>query len=251
MEYREPSLDPVHRIRLALDRLTLVRAAPRGDASARDRREATLFYPLVGLVIGLLPALALLLPLADGARAVLAVALWTVAAGAGHLRAWTGAVESAAPADAADDDGTRVDPAASPTEARFGAAGTAALVLALLAKAAALVHVPWFAPLAAAAVARWGMVHALRTYSPARGADPELAGAVPLWGATWVAVAVLGILTFASPDPGTTALAVTVGTVASLVAAALFADRFRGATWGACAASAEAAEVAALWAFLA
>ena len=247
MEYREPSLDPVHRLRLALDRLTLVRAAPAGPSSARDRREATLFYPLVGLAMGLVPALALLLPLAHGPRAV----LWTVVAGAGHLRAWTGAVEAAVPEDAGDADETRVDPASSPAQARFGAAGAAALGLVLLAKAAALVHVPWFAPLAAAAVARWGMVHALRTYAPARGADPDLAGAIPLWGATWVAVAVLGILTFASPDPGTTALAVTAGTVASLVAAAFFADRFRGASWGACAAAAEAAEVAALWAFLA
>jgi cobalamin synthase len=78
----------------------------------------------------------------------------------------------------------------------------------------------------------------------------RLAGPVPLWTTTWIAVAILGLITFASPDPSATGMAVTIGTAAGLAAAAFLVDRFGGVTMGACAAAAEVAELAVLWAFL-
>jgi cobalamin synthase len=135
---------------------------------------------------------------------------------------------------------------------RLEAFGAVGLVLLVLGKWAALAHGPAYAPLVAAPLGRWAMVHALRTYAPADRDAPDavLTGAVPLWAATWVAVAVLGLVTAASPDPAGTAMAVTIGTAVSLAAVAFLVDRFGGVNAPVCAVACEAAEVGALFAFL-
>jgi adenosylcobinamide-GDP ribazoletransferase len=252
MEYRERTLNSMRRLLLALGMLTLWRVALRGDPSPADLRQSTAFYPLVGLFVGLLPAGALLLPLPAGPRAALALAGWVVATAALQLDGWAHCCDAAFAPPRGDAEATRLHRIQVLTDPRLGVFGTAGVALLLLAKWSALAHVPAFAPLVAAPLARWGMVHALRTYVPARGegVGASLAGDVPLWTATWIAIAVLGLITFASPDPSRTAMAVAVGTGASLVAAAFLVDRFAGITGGVLGAACELAELAVLWAFL-
>lgn len=252
MEYSDRTLDSLRRLLLAAGTLTPWRVPARGDPSADDLRQSTAFYPLVGLAVGLLPAGALLLPLPALPRAGLALLAWTLASGAGGLRGLAHACDAAFAPRGDDPETTRRRRLEILRAGGVGVFGVAALVLVMLGRWTALVYAPAFAPLVAAPLARWGMVHSLRTYAAARGdgLGARLAGPVPLWAATWIAVAVLGLVTFASPDPSRTGLAVTVGTAAGLAAAAFLVDRFGGITAGACAAAAEVAEVAVLWAFL-
>ncbi len=252
MEYSDRPLNSLRRLLLAAGMLTPWRVAPPGDPSPGDLRQSTAFYPLVGLIVGLLPAGALLLPLPSMPRAALALLLWTVASGAAGLRGLAHACDAAFAPSSDDAEATRQRRLVILRESGPGVMGIIALVLVMLGKWTALVYAPAFAPLVAATLARWGMVHALRTYVAARpdGMGARLAGPVPLWATTWIAVAILGLITFASPDPSATGLAVTVGTAAGLAAAAFLVDRFGGITMGACAAAAEVAELAVLWAFL-
>lgn len=252
MEYADRTINSMRRLLLAIGMLTPWRVPLRGETSAGDLRQSTAFYPLVGLFIGLLPAAALVVPMPSGPRAALALAAWTLASGAAHLSGWAHCCDAAFASPAQDAEATRTRRLEILRDRRLGVFGAAGLVLLMLGKWSALVHAPAFAPLVAAPLGRWGMVHALRTYVPARddGMGARLAGPVPLWTATWIAVAVLGLVTFASPDPSRTGLAVTAGTAALLVCAAFLVDRFGGITFGAAGASAEFAELAVLWAFL-
>jgi adenosylcobinamide-GDP ribazoletransferase len=252
MEYADRTLNSMRRLLLAVGMLTPWRVSPGGDPTPGDLRQSTAFYPLVGLGVGLLPAGALLLPVPAMPRAVLALAAWVLATGALHLRGWARCCDAAFAPVAGDAEAAKQRRLEVLRDPRLGVFGMAGLVLLMLGKWTALVHAPAFAPLVAAPLARWGMVHALRTYVAARpeGMGARLAGPVPLWTATWIAVAVLGLVTFASPDPSQTGVAVTVGTAALLVCAAFLVDRFGGITFGACGAAAELAELAVLWAFL-
>lgn len=245
VEYHQHS--SIHRLRLAAGALTLWRVPPRDDENPRDLRESTAFYPLVGLGVGLLPAAVLLLEVAPGPRAALALAAWAITAGATTLVGWARSCDAAlTPLDG------RHRRLRMLRSRRLGAFGAVGLVLLMLGKWSALAHVPAFAPLVAAPLGRWAMVHALRTYAPAERGRPDavLSGAVPLWAATWMAVAILGLVTAASPDPARTALAVTAGTLLSLAAVAFLVDRFAGVNGPACAVACEAAEVGALFALL-
>jgi adenosylcobinamide-GDP ribazoletransferase len=252
MEYADRTLNSLRRLLLAIHMLTPWRVPLRGEASAADLRQSTAFYPLVGLLVGLLPAGVLMIDMPDLSCAALALAAWVIASGAVHLGGWAHCCDAAFAPAVGDAEATRLHRLEILRDPRLGVFGTAGLMLLMLCKWTALVHAPWFAPLVAAPLARWGMVHALRTYVPARpdGLGARLAGPVPLWTATWIAIAILGLLTFASPEPSLTGVAVVVGTAASLVAAAFLVDRFRGITAGACGAAIELTEVAVLWAFL-
>lgn len=249
MEYREIARLSPGALRIAAATLTAWRPPPRPGEDAADLRGSVGFYPLMGLLVGAVPTLALLLPVQPSARGALALAAWIAATAgttlAGWARAWEGIAASAEAGDASG--GVRL-----PRPSTAGYAGVAALVVLAIGKFAALAAVPWYAPLVAASLGRWAVAHALRTYAAADPGDPvaPLAGTVPLWTATWMAVALLGALTAVTPDPATTALAVTVGTVLSLAAAAFFVDRVRGVTGPVCAVACEVAEVGALWAFL-
>lgn len=252
MEYSKRTLNSMRRLLLAVGMLTAWRVPLRGETTDGDLRQSTAFYPLVGLVVGLLPAAALLLPIPAMPRAALALALWVTATGGAHLRGWAHGCDAAFAAPAGHAEATRLRRLEILRDPRLGVFGMAGLTLLLLGKWTALVYAPAFAPLVAAPLARWGMVHTLRTYVAARpdGLGARLAGPVPLWTATWIAVAVLGLITFASPDPSRTGMVVTVGTAAGLVAAAFLVDRLGGITAGTCGAAAEFAELAVLWAFL-
>lgn len=247
MEYHQHS--SIRRLRLAAGALTLWRMPPAEGEHPRDLRESTAFYPLVGLGIGLLPAAALWMGGPAGPRASLALAAWAVVTGATTLVGWAQSCDAAfTPPDGSGRPGLL----GMLRGYRLGMFGAVGLALLLLAKWSALAHVPAYAPLAAAPLGRWAMVHALRTYAAADRSAPDAAmnGAVPLWAATWVAVAILGLITAASPDPVRTALAVTAGTAVSLMAVAFLVDRFAGVNAPVCAVAAEVAEVGALFALL-
>lgn len=252
MEYSDRTLNSMRRLLLAVGMLTPWRVPLRGETSAGDLRQSTAFYPLVGLGVGLLPAAALLLSLPSMPRAALALAAWVVVTGAAHLRGLARCCDAAFAPSTDDAEATRARRLEILRDGGLGVFGAVGVTLLLLGKWTALVYAPAFVPLVAAPLGRWGMVHALRTYVAARpeGLGARLAGPVPLWTATWIAIAVLGLITFASPDPSRTGLAVTAGTAAGLVVAAFLVDRFGGITAGACGAAAELCELAVLWAFL-
>lgn len=252
MEFTEPPHSPLRRLRRAAGLLTFWRPRDAHPPDADELRRATALYPLAGLAIGLLPAAALLLPLPADARAVLALAAWVLVTGADTLGGWARACDAAFAPPASTEADTRRRRTEALGASRLGVTGGTALGLLLLAKMTALAHAPPVAPMVAAALGRWAMVHALRTYAaaPPHDARTPAAGAVPLWPATWVAVAVLSPLTIAAPDPVRTAYAITAGAVLALAATAFLVDRFAGVNGPVCGAACEAAELAVLWMFV-
>ncbi|HEX2091233.1 MAG TPA: adenosylcobinamide-GDP ribazoletransferase, partial [Longimicrobiaceae bacterium] len=166
MQYRSPvSLRP---LLLAAGMLTAVRAPLRAKGTEEELRSATAFYPLVGLGIGLLPAAVLLAPLPSLMGAVLALAVWTVAAGASLLDGWAHCCDAAFAPPLEEEEATRQRRLAILRDPRVGVFGVAGVALLLLAKWSALVYAPPLAPLVAAPVARWTLVHTLRAHPPPR-----------------------------------------------------------------------------------
>jgi adenosylcobinamide-GDP ribazoletransferase len=237
---------------LAATTLSVARLPVHGEVSAEDLRTSTVAYPLVGMAIGLLPAGALLLPLPDAPRAALALAAWVCATGALHLDGWGDCCDAAFAPPKGDAQATRARRLEILKDPRMGVFGVVGIGLLLLAKWSALMHVPAMAPLVAAVVARWAMVFALRAYAPARrdGLGAAFGAGVPLWGATVVAVALLVWLTLQAAVPMAAAAAVCAGIVAAVAAGGFLTQRFGGMTGDVCGAMGEAAELAALWAFL-
>lgn len=239
----------LRRIVLATGMLSVLRVRVPGSVTVEELRASTALYPLVGLGVGTLPALALLLPLPPLPRAALALALWVAATGALHLDGWADCCDAAFAPALADPAATRERRLAILKDPHLGTFGAAGLVLLLLGKWSALAHVPAAAPLLAAPAARWCMVLTLRVFPPARaqGLGAALAGRVPLGEATAILAAVL-LAVWATTGAGpATALA---GIGAGTAAAALLARRFGGVTGDVCGAAGEVAELAVLWAFL-
>lgn len=237
---------------LALGTLTPVRVPARGDVSRDERAAATAFYPLVGLLVGAVPALALLLPLPPLPAATLALAAWVLATGALHLREVAECCDAAFASPLGSAAATRERRLAILRDPRPGAFGVAGLALLLLGKWTALVYATPVAPLLAAPVARWAMVHALRAHPAARvdGSGAAPVGEGRLWVATGVLMAVALPLVGTSSGPLRLALAVIVGAAAALVVGELLARRFGGVTGAVCGAVGETAELAALWVFV-
>lgn len=250
MRYR--AFAPLRPLLLALGTLTVLRVPVRGEVSAAELRASTAFYPLAGVAVGIVPAGLLLLPLPPLPRAALALAAWVVVTGALHLDGWADCCDAAFAPARPDPEATRERRLAILKDPHVGVFGVAGVGLLLLGKWSALAHAPALAPLVAAPVARWVMVYALRAHPPARstGLGAALAGSVRLWGATAVLLALLLPLVGTSELPFRLATAVVAGGAAGLVAARLLAERFGGVTGDVCGAAGEAAELAALWAFL-
>lgn len=146
----------------ALALLTILHVSPRGSKfSAR----AVSFYPVIGLLIGLLLiaaafVLRYVFPVFLGA--VLLVAVWAVVTGGLHLDGFADSCDGLF--------------ATAPPERRLeilrdvhlGAFGAAGLVLLLIAKVTAVASLSTFAPLFLAPImGRWAMVYAM-AYPPAR-----------------------------------------------------------------------------------
>ena len=240
---------------MAIGTLTILPIAVHGEVTTHDIRASHGWYPLVGLLVGVPPTLALLLPLDAGPRAALALVLWVVITGGLHLDGWMDCCDAAfAPPGptAAATRQRRLDILGDPHAGTFGVAG---LILLLLGKWTALVSAPAFLPLLAASVARWGMLLPLRLYAPARttGLAAAHAGKVSLRLPTFsLAVAaalpllVLGIV----QAPGPLVVAVLAGGMAAVWTAAWLSRRFGGVTGDVCGATGEATEFLILWSML-
>ncbi|HET6232593.1 MAG TPA: adenosylcobinamide-GDP ribazoletransferase [Longimicrobiaceae bacterium] len=247
---REQLLRP---LALAAAALTTVPVRLHAPADADEVRSSLVAYPVVGLAMGIAPALALLLPLPPLARAALALCAWVAASGTAGLRGFSACCATAF--------ARRRSPYASAASARLrmlnvlrsremGIGGMLAAGLLLGAKWAALASAPAVAPLVAAPLARWLMVYALGTYPAPGDASSSGDSAVPVWGATAVAMGILLYLTSVAASPLGIAVAVCSGTLAALAAAGFLARRFGGLAPAAAFAIVEIAEVAVLIAFL-
>jgi adenosylcobinamide-GDP ribazoletransferase len=237
---------------LAVGTLTVLRVPVVGRVERAELAASTAWYPLVGLGVGLVPAAMLLLPLPPLPRAALALAAWVAVTGALHLDGWADCCDAAFAPGRADAAATRERRLAILRDPHLGTFGTVGLVLLLLGKWTALAHVPAFAPLVAAPVARWGMVRALHAHPPARadGLGAAFAGGVPLGWASAALASVLLALLLLTPAPLRMTGAAAAGVVAAMGAAAFLARRFGGVTGDVCGAAGEAAELAALWVWL-
>jgi adenosylcobinamide-GDP ribazoletransferase len=243
---------PLRTLLLAAGTLTVVRVPVRGDVGPAELRASTAWYPLVGAAVGALPTAVLLAPLPDGPRAALALAVWVVVTGALHLDGWADACDAAFAPPRATPEETRARRLAILKDPHVGVFGVAGIVLLLLGKWTALAAVGPGAPLVAAPLARWVMVHALRTNPPARpdGLAAVLGRQVPLARATLAAALVLVPITVLSAVPVRVAVAVALGMLAGLVVVELLVARFGGVTGDVLGAAGEATELAVLCAFL-
>jgi len=247
-----PVLPAVRPFLLAVATLTPARVPLRGEAAPEELRAATAFYPLVGLLVGALPALALLLPLPPVPVATAALAAWVLATGARHLAGWADCCDAAFAPPLASAAATRERRLGILRDPRLGTPGVVGVALLLLAKWTALVYATPIAPLLAAPVARWAMVHALRAHPAARvdATGAAVAGYGRLWTATGVLMAVVLPLVGTSGDPLRLAGVVIAGAAAALLAGEWLSRRFGGVSGAVCGALAEAAELAALWVFV-
>ena len=233
---------------VAVGTLTTLWVPVSGDVSIEELRASTALYPLVGLGVGALPAALLLLPIDPLPSAALALGAWVAVTGALHLDGWADCCDAAfAPGRSREQ---RLALLKDPHVGTFGVVG---LILLLLGKWTALVSGPIWAPLLAAPVARWAMVWTLRSFAPARpdGLGAALADRVPLIKATVILMGILLSLWTLLGFPLAAAWAVAMGIAAALLAARFLAARFGGMTGDVCGAAGEAAELAALWAFVA
>jgi adenosylcobinamide-GDP ribazoletransferase len=198
---------------LALTMLTVLRVPVRGTATPGELRTSTAYYPLVGLLVGLGPALALLLPLPDAPRAVLALALWVLVTGALHVDGWADCCDAAFAPRRGTAEEMRARRLEILKDPRVGVFGVVGVVLLLLAKWSAL-----------------------------------LGAATGLLTAALLALAALLL----PPAAWTAALgAVVAGATVGVLVAAFLIHRFGGVTGDVCGAAGEAAELAVLWALLA
>jgi len=249
---RYPALPAVRPFLLAVGTLTVLPVRVRGEVSPDELRAATAFYPLVGLLVALAPAAVLLLPLPPLPLGTLALAAWVLATGALHLDGWTDCCDAAFAPPAGNAAATRERRLAILKDPRVGTFGVAGLSLLLLGKWTALVYATPVAPLLAAPVARWAMVHALRAHPAARrnGLGAVLAGRGRLWTATGMLMAIVLPIIGTSGEPLRLAAAVIAGAIAALLVGEVLARRFGGVTGDVCGALGEAAELAVLWAFV-
>lgn len=221
--------------------------APRGPApDAETSGRSVLFYPLVGLIIGLLLA-ALCLALRTSApmlQAALMLLAWVLLTGGLHL---DGLADSA---DAwAGSHGDRAEALRIMKDAASGPAGVTAVVLILLIKFAALSVILeksfWPALLIAPVLGRAGIVWLFLTLPYVRPGGLGAAHATYL--PRRAAIAVLIVTAGALPLAGRTALwAMLAAALVMLTLRAMMQRRLGGATGDTLGAGCEVAEVAAL-----
>lgn len=239
---------------VAIGTLTVIPITVAGEIRSADVKASHAWYPLVGLIVGAPPALAMLLPLDASPRAVLALTLWVVITGGLHLDGWLDCCDAAFAPPAATPAETRrrrLDILSDPRAGTFGVAG---VVLLLLGKWTALAGTPALAPLLAAPVARWAMLLPLRMFAPARTTGLAAhAGRAVLRLPTLSAAAACAVplaLFVRQRSPGLLLCAVVAGGMAALFASVWLCRRFGGVTGDVCGASGEAAELVILWALL-
>jgi len=154
---------------------------------------ATLFFPVVGVALGICAALIAQVPLSPSLAALLAVAfMWAITGGL-HWDGWADVLDAA------------VTPAMDPerrlgilSDPRVGAHAAVGVALLALACTSALMRAPFWGVVLGSAMGRWVMVATLR-WAPALRSDGAAAtlrdGARPAGGATILLALVLGLAT--------------------------------------------------------
>jgi adenosylcobinamide-GDP ribazoletransferase len=243
-----------HLLRLlgvALGTLTVVRI-PVGAVRPEELRASTALFPLTGVLVGLPPALVLAAPLPAVPRATLALVAWVVITGALHVDGWADCCDAAFAPPAGSAGETRIRRLEILKDPRVGVFGTVGVLLLLLTKWSFLVHASPAAPLLAAPVGRWAMVHALGSQPPARsdGFGAAYAGRLPLTRATLLLAGIAGGSVWAAGPSLRPLAAAAVGMAAAALTARFLAMRFGGVTGDIAGAAGEAAELGALAAFV-
>ncbi len=166
-EAHNPSPGPLTTLLVALQFLTISPAIIKRAFTPRELGRATGFFPLIGLLIGILLLAANLLLahlFAAGIRAALVLALWILLSGGLHLDGFLDACDGLLGGFTAE---SRME---IMRDERVGAFALAGGVLLLLVKYAALVALPvlspalWLAPV----LGRWGMSAAIYLFPYAR-----------------------------------------------------------------------------------
>lgn len=81
---------------ISIGTLTAVRVPIHGEVKSVDLIRSTLFYPAVGLLVGLIPyGILLYMPLSDNLTATLALVTWILVTGALHLDGWADCADAA------------------------------------------------------------------------------------------------------------------------------------------------------------
>ncbi len=232
-------------LRVAVGFLTVLPVTSRAVEQDSAWRWATAWFPLVGLLIGLVLYAGMTLPVPPIPRAALVVALWVAVSGGLHEDGWADCVDAAFAPTGRE---RRLEILKDP---HIGAHGAGGLAILLLLRFAALTSVPAAALLAAPVVGRWAMVLSLALATPARpaGLGARFAmGSRPL-AATLAAGILLGGLAFVAPVTRLLA-AWGLGAVTGWAWGRFLSQRFGGLTGDGHGAVGLAAELAALWAFL-
>lgn len=173
-------------------RFLTVAPLPHGgtrDPGSERRGAATAWFPLVGLLLGLvLAAVRAALPNDGLLGPTLVVAAWVALTGGLHEDGWADCADAAfAPVTRA----RRVEILGDP---RIGAHGLVAVLVLLLVRLGAVADAAWWALLAPPAVGRWAMVVSLRMALPLRstGLAASMAPhARPVRASGWLAVALV------------------------------------------------------------
>lgn len=202
-------------------RFLTVLPVPRLPGLSGEAPDPTPWFPLVGLVLGLLLfGLRLILPGSDPGilSAVLVLTAWTALTGGLHEDGWADCADAAlAPVGRA----RRLEILKDP---RVGAHGLVAVVLLLLVRLAALTDGPAWALLVAPIVGRWAMALSLAYSRPllSHGLGASLARRARPLAASGSAVAALGFALTISviSGPGRAAAFMIATTAASMVVAA-------------------------------
>lgn len=201
----------------AISFLTILPVSRRLAPDLEDIRRSTFFYPLIGVLLGLVASgcavlLAAVLRVPAGPAAVVVLTLQTALTGALHVDGWMDLADGLASRKPA------AEALAVMRDSRVGAVGAAAGALLLLGKWSAIAAVlsgtgagggvAWRVAAACAVLgtSRWAMVLAMRLAPYARpigGLGAAFARAVPGWcllGAVWPGLA-LALAVWVAPSP--------------------------------------------------
>ena len=234
-----------HSLIVAIGFLTVLPVGGRAAEEGGAGDWATAWFPVVGLLIGLVLYAGMALPLPPVPRAALLVALWVGVSGGLHEDGWADCVDAAFAPTGRE---RRLEILKDP---HVGAHGASGLAILLLLRFAGLTSVPASAVLAAPVVGRWAMVLSLALATPARptGLGARFAVSARPVAATLATAMALGGLALLF-SPGRLLAAWSLGAITGWACAFFLSRRFGGLTGDGHGAVGLAAELAALWAFL-
>lgn len=233
--------------RWAMSLLTIIPVAPAGPPRDRELARASVFFPAVGALVGLLGWAANSACVArtpDLVRGLFVIGVWAVATRGLHLDGLADTADGLAAL------GGREKALSAMRDPRIGALGAAALVLVLMTQAACIAGLSDGRVLVVAATSsRLSMTVSARLFPYAResGLGSGLIGNVSTLGALSACAIASGIVFATGREPALATLGVGCG--AGLAVSGLAALKLGGATGDTLGASGELAQTAALaWA---